>query len=85
MKQNEHGFATIELVASIAIIALIGIGTAATTFQVINVTGRSNDHMTVVRQIENAGYWISYDTQMAESVVTDNLTYPDFLILSCYY
>ena len=38
--------------------------------------------MTVVRQVENASYWIGYDSQMAESIATDNLTSPDFLVLT---
>jgi len=37
--------------------------------------------MTAVRQVQNAGYWISRDALMAES--TDNVTTPpDFLILN---
>ena len=82
MKQGEKGFSTIELIVALFIIALIGSAAAATTFQVINGTARSNAHMTAVRQIQNAGYWISHDAQMAESVVTDNLTHPDFLVLT---
>ncbi len=34
--------------------------------------------MTVVRQVQNAGYWLSRDAQMAQSVNADNLTSPDF-------
>lgn len=82
MKQGEKGFTLIELAVAIAIISLIGSATAATTFQVIKGTERSNDHTTAVRQVQNAGYWISYDTRMAENVVADNLTLPDFLILT---
>ena len=82
MKQGEKGFTAIELLVAITIIALIGSATATATFQVFKGTERSNNHMTAVRQVHNAGYWISRDAQMAQSVTTDNLTPPDFLVLS---
>ena len=82
MKQGENGFTIIELVVALAIIALIGSAATMTTFQVIKGTERSNNHMTAVRQVQNAGYWISHDTQIAESAIVDNLELPDFLILT---
>ncbi len=59
-------------------------GAAGTAiFQVLRNTERNNDYMTVVRQVENAGYWISRDAQMARVVTTtDNLTLPLFLVMS---
>jgi len=81
MKQGEKGFTIIELVVAFTIMALVGSAAAATTFQVFRGTGRNNDHMTAVRQVQNAGYWISRDAQMAQSVTADNLTLPDFLVL----
>ncbi len=82
MRQVERGFSTVELITVLSIIALIGLAATTTTFQVINVTERNNNRMTAVRQVQNAGYWISCDTQMAESVITDNLSPPDFMLLS---
>ena len=82
MSQGEKGFSTIELIVALSIIALIGLAATMTTFQVINVTERSESHMTAIRQVQNAGYWISRDAQMAESVITDNLSATDFIILT---
>ena len=82
MKQGEKGFTIIEMVVSIAIIAIIGLAANMTIFQVVNGTARSNSHMTAVRQVHNAGFWISRDAQMAESVITDNLSLPDFIVLN---
>jgi len=82
MKLGEKGFTHIELVVALAIIALISGATATATFQVLRGTGQNNDHMTAVHQVHNAGYWISRDAQMAQSVSTDALTSPDFLVLS---
>ena len=82
MKQGEKGFSTIELLIALFIIGLIGFAATTTIFQVITCTERSNNHMTAVRQVQNAGYWISRDSQMAESVATDNLSAPDFIFLT---
>jgi len=69
MKRSERGFTLIELLVVVAIVALIGGAASMATSQVITGTKRSNDHMTAIRQVQNAGYWISRDTLMAQSVV----------------
>jgi len=82
MKQGEKGFTYVELVIAIAIIALIGGAAATATVQVLKGTEHNNNYMTAVRQVQNAAYRISQDTRMAQSVITDNLTPPDFLVLT---
>ncbi|MBA7659918.1 hypothetical protein ES703_67912 [subsurface metagenome] len=82
MKQGEGGFTLIEMVMVIAIAALIAGAAAMVTFQIVKGTERSNDHMTAINQVQNAGYWISRDAQMAENVTADGLIPPNFLILS---
>ena len=72
MKRGERGFTLIEVLVVIAIVATISAAATMSTFQVFNVTRRSNDHVVTVRQVQNAGYWISRDALMAESVVVDN-------------
>jgi prepilin-type N-terminal cleavage/methylation domain-containing protein len=81
MKPYQRGFTFIEVAVATAIIALIASAATMTTFSVLRDTGRTNDRMTAVRQVENAGYWVSRDTLMADRVCTENLTPPDFLIL----
>lgn len=80
MKQGEGGFTFIELLMVTIIIALITGAATMAIFQVVRGTERSNDHMIAINQVQNAGYWISRDTQMAENV-TVGLTLPNFLIL----
>ncbi len=81
MKRSERGFTFIEFLVVMAIVALIAGAAGAATLQLFASTKRSNDHMTAVRQVQNAGYWISRDALMAEN--TDNVTtHPDFLVLT---
>lgn len=74
MKRNERGFTLIELTIVIAIIALIAGGATMSIIQVVKGNERSNNHMTAVRQVQNAGFWISRDTQMAQVITTDDDT-----------
>jgi len=69
MKPGERGLTLIELTVTVAIVALIAAGANMSIFQVLKGTERSNDHMTAVNQVQNAGYWVSRDAQMAQSVV----------------
>ena len=82
MKDKERGFTIIELLLATAIATLIACAATMAIFQIIKSTERSNEHMTAVRQVQNAGYWISRDAQMAESVITDNLSPTDFIVLT---
>jgi len=82
MKQGERGFSYVDLLVAVAIMAVISWAAAAATFQVFKGTEHNSNHITAVRQVQNAGYWISRDAQMAQTIITENLTSPDFLILS---
>ena len=81
MKLSEKGFTMAELLVALPIFALLSMAATMVIFQIFHLNGHNNDYMTSVRQVENAGYWIGRDTQMARGVSTDNLTFPDFLIL----
>ena len=82
MKPGEKGYTLVELLIAITIMVMASGAAAAAIFQILRNTERNSDHMTVVRQVENAGYWISRDAQMAQSISADNLTLPNFLSLS---
>jgi len=82
MKLDEKGSTLIELVVAISIMTLVAGAATMAIFQVLKNTERNNNHMTAVRQVQNTGYWISRDAQMAQSVTAANLTSPDFLVLS---
>ncbi len=82
MKKGEKGFTLIEVLVATAIVALIAGAATQTTFQVYDDTTRNGDHVTAVRQVQNAGYWIGRDARMAEVVYTDNLTPPAFMVIN---
>lgn len=82
MKQKKNGFTLVGLAVTLAIMSIIGSAAATATFQVVKSTGRTGNYLTAVRQVQNAGYHISHDAQMAESMITDNLTPPNFLVLN---
>ena len=70
-----------ELLASLAIAGLIGLGASIASAQVMSQTSRNNNFTTASRHTLNAMQWISRDTQMAQSVngvdgfpSTENLT-----------
>jgi prepilin-type N-terminal cleavage/methylation domain-containing protein len=68
INKNQKGFTLIELMVAIAISSVITGGITMTIFQVIIGSARTNNHMIAVRQAQNAGYWVSHDAQMAQSV-----------------
>jgi prepilin-type N-terminal cleavage/methylation domain-containing protein len=82
MKKQEIGFTIIELLIASSIMALASIAAGMALWQIFGGTEDNNDHMTALHQVQNAGYWISRDTQMAISVnTTDTLVFPSFLNL----
>lgn len=67
--KNQMGFTLTELMLAIAITGVITGGVTTTIFQVFNMNTRTSNHMTAVRQVQNAGYWVSHDALMAQRVV----------------
>ena len=68
LKKSEKGLTLVELLIVIAITGLIAGGITMTIFQVFNINTRTTNRMTAVRQVQNAGFWVSPDVQMAQSV-----------------
>jgi len=68
INKNQKGFALIEMTVAIAITGLLTVGTTTAVFQVSTHITRGTNHMTAVKQVENALHWISRDAQMAQIV-----------------
>lgn len=83
MKKKEIGYTLIELLIAVSIMALASVAASTAIYQVFGGTEDNNNRMTALHQVQNAGYWISRDAQMAISVntTTDKLAFPGFLYL----
>ena len=85
MKRGEKGFTLIEVAVVVFIMALIASGATMTIAQVLGITKDSNNRTTAIRQVQSAGYWISQDSLMAQSVTTvddPETLEPEFITLS---
>ena len=72
MKRREEGFALIEVLISVALLSIIMPVVTMTTANLLTNCQKANDHNVVLHQVQNAGYWISRDVQMAKNVVFDD-------------
>jgi len=69
VNKNQRGFTLIEMIIALVIISLIGGATTTAIFQMLNISNVSTNHMTAVKQVQNAVNWISRDAQMSQIVV----------------
>ena len=72
INEDQRGFSLPEILAAIVISAIIGAFITLTIFQVITGSARTNNRMTVLSQVQSAGFWLSKDAQMSQ-----NITPPD--------
>ncbi len=79
--KNQKGFTLIELIIAIALTGIIAAAAATSIHQVISGTALGNNYNTAINQVRNAGYWVSRDALMAQSIVAENLTAPKVLVL----
>jgi len=71
IKKVQSGFSLIELLISVAIAGIIAAALAVAIFQLWHGQARSSGEMIVLRQVQQAGYYISRDTHMAREVLVD--------------
>lgn len=68
MQRSEKGFTLIEVMIAVAIMGLIMPVMTMTTTTLLTNHQQANDHNIVLHQVQNVGYWISRDVQMAKDV-----------------
>jgi prepilin-type N-terminal cleavage/methylation domain-containing protein len=67
IKGKERGFTLIELLVAIPIMALVVLGASMGIIQLVKA-GHNTDHMLALRQVQNAGRWVSTDGLQAQAV-----------------
>ena len=65
---NQRGFTIIELLVTITIAALIGTAITTAFLQTFMLNARDSSHMTIVRQVQSAGHWLSQDAMMGKGL-----------------
>ena len=68
MQRSEKGFTLIEVLVSLVIMSIIMLAMTMTVTLVLTHPQQSTEHNIVLQEVQNAGYWVSRDVQMAESV-----------------
>jgi len=68
LNKNQAGFTLIEFVMALAVTAIISGIITTTLLQVITGSSRTNNHMIVIRQVQEAGFEVSRDVQQAQAV-----------------
>jgi prepilin-type N-terminal cleavage/methylation domain-containing protein len=66
--KHQKGYGLIEMIAGLALAGILATGVSAFAVQTITEGARTNNRMQAMMQVENAGYWVSRDVQMAENL-----------------
>jgi prepilin-type N-terminal cleavage/methylation domain-containing protein len=76
-KKSEKGFSLLELLVALGLTALITTAVTMAISQTFTGSTRSANHMATVRQVQEAGYWVSYYASSAQNMtVTGDSGFP---------
>ena len=67
LHRNQAGFTLVEVLAAVAITAVIALGASVSSGQLINQTSRDSNITAASRYATNALYWLSRDALMSQN------------------
>jgi prepilin-type N-terminal cleavage/methylation domain-containing protein len=73
LRRNQKGFTLIEIVIAVAIAGLVVAAAAGAIVQLVQ-SADTTAHMVAVRQVQQAGYWLSTDALQAQNVSANTPT-----------
>jgi prepilin-type N-terminal cleavage/methylation domain-containing protein len=75
--KRQNGYGLIEMIAGLALVGILTTGIATFAVQTITEGARTDNRMQAMMQVENAGFWVSRDVQMAANLTLgDNAGFP---------
>lgn len=81
MKRNEKGFTIVEMVVAVSLAAMLALAATAFTFHALRTSAKTQDSLVALSSVQNAGYWVSHDANMADDVITTDLTAPAIMVI----
>jgi prepilin-type N-terminal cleavage/methylation domain-containing protein len=72
MRHRERGFTTIEMIVVVAIVAVLANPLMMSLLQVMKSNESALNRMNAVSRVQYAGFWISRDTSMAQTIAGDD-------------
>jgi len=71
LKLTEKGFTLVEILVSLAILIAIGTVMSAAVIMIMKTSSENTEWNVNLRQVQNAGHWVSKDALMAQEVDTN--------------
>ena len=81
LKKGQKGFTLIELLVGLSIAALVVGAASMTIITMLRLSPQTNDWAIALRQVQNAGFWISRDVLMSDNITTGDRN-PTFLTMT---
>lgn len=68
MLSTEKGFTLVEVLVALSIVAFVSAGISQTIVTLMRLSPQSTNWAVALRQVQDAGYWISRDVMMSDTV-----------------